>query len=71
MKSLTLHWLALFGAGLSLVAVDVAYRPLISVNGVPAAGVIGAALIVLVITSRLNRVFKVAWAERNGIRNEE
>jgi hypothetical protein len=51
MRNLTIHWFAMFGVGLSLVAVDVAHRPLISVNGVPAAGVIGAALIILVITS--------------------
>ena len=67
MRNLTIHWLALFGVGLSLVAVDVAYQPLIDVNGVPAAGVVGAALIVRVITSRLNWIFKIAWAERTEI----
>jgi hypothetical protein len=66
MRSLTIHWLALLSIGLSFIAVDVAYRPLIDVNGVPAVGVIGAALIVLVVTSRLNWVFKEAWTARQN-----
>jgi hypothetical protein len=67
MGNLTIRWLALFSIGLPFIAVDVAYRPLMDVNGVPAVAVIGAALIVLVMTTRLDWVFKEAWIARNGL----
>ena len=71
MKNLTIHWLVLLSVGLSLIAVDMAYRPLVDINGVPAISVIGAALIVLVVTSWLNWQFKKAWEERSRSDNDD
>ena len=67
MKRLELEiaWGALFSLGFFLVAIDVIANTLVSVGGVPALGVIGGALILLVFSSILNWLFKEAWNERN------
>lgn len=65
MSRLRAAWIWLFGVGTFLLAIDIAAEVLIRVNGVPALGVIGGALILLVFSSILNWIFKEAWNERN------
>jgi hypothetical protein len=64
MRNLQAAWATLFGLGVILVAIDTVSDSLLSIKGVPALGVIGAALILLVLTSMLNWMFKGAWNER-------
>lgn len=65
MNRLQTLWVVFFIAGIGLLALDLAARVLISISGVPAVGVLGGALILLVLSSVLNWRFKEAWAERN------
>ena len=65
MRSLQIAWAGLFGLGVIMVAIDAISAPLISVNNVPALGVIGAALILLVVSSILNWLFKDAREGRD------
>lgn len=65
MKRLRIAWGTLFSLGLFLIAIDVIANTLVRVSGVPALGVLGGALMLLVFTSILNWIFKIAWAERN------
>ena len=65
MSSLQIAWAGLFGLGVILVAIDAVSKTLIAVKGVPALSIIGAALILLVTTSILNWLFKIAWDERS------
>ena len=64
MKNLEIAWRTLFALGSFQTAVSVHANALVSVNGLPALGVIGAALLLLVFTSILNWIFKTAWNER-------
>lgn len=64
MRSLQNAWVALFITGASLVLLDTVAHVLIDIRGVPAIGVIGGALILLVFSSMLNWLFKEAWHER-------
>ena len=64
MRNLLTIWLVFFSAGAALVALDMASHVLISIKGVPAVGVLGGALILLVFSSMLNWLFKEAWEER-------
>ena len=64
MKNLLTIWLVFFSAGVALVALDMASHVLISIKGVPAVGVLGGALMLLVFSSTLNWLFKEAWEER-------
>ncbi len=57
-------WVWLSISGFILLALDLISHVLVSVKGVPALGVIGAALILLVLTSILNWLLKEAWEER-------
>ena len=63
MKRLRVAWGTLFSLGLFLIAIDVIADTLVRVSGAPALGVLGGALILLVCTSILNWIFKIAWAE--------
>ena len=65
MSSLKISWAGLFGLGVILVAIDAVSKTLIAIKGVPALGVIGAALILLVTTVILNWQFKTTWDERS------
>lgn len=65
MSSLKIAWAGLFGIGVILVAIDAVSKTLIAIKGVPALGIIGAALILLATTSILNWLFKIAWDERS------
>ena len=65
MSRLRAAWIWLFGVGMFLLAIDIAAEVLISVSGVPALGVIGGALILLVFSSILNWLFQEARNERN------
>ena len=56
-------WAALFFSGITLIFYDAFVQPLIEIKGVPALGVIGAALILLAVTSILSWIFKEAWEE--------
>ena len=56
-------WAALFFFGAALVFYDAFIQPLVEIRGVPALGVVGAALILLTVTSILNWTFKEAWEE--------
>ena len=64
MKNLEVAWGTLFAPASFLIAIAVHANDLVSVNGLPALGVIGAALLLLVFTSILNWIFKTAWNER-------
>ena len=50
-----------------MISLDYAAETVLEIGGIPAFGVIGAALILLVISSILNWIFKQAWAARNEI----
>ena len=65
MKNLRNIWLVFFFIGAALIGIDAISDTLFRINGFPALGVIGGALILLVLTSILNWIFKVAWKERN------
>ena len=69
MRQLQSAWVGLFITGVSLVLLDTVTHVLIDIRGVPAIGVIGGALILLVFSSMLNWLFKEAWHERN--RNDD
>ncbi len=64
MNTLRFTWFVLFIVGAVMIALDYAAQTLIEVGGIPAFGVIGAALILLVVSSMLNWLFKTAWEER-------
>ena len=65
MRKLRAAWGALFVLGSFLIALDVLANTLVSVSGLPAFGVIGGALVLLVCSSTLNWLFKTAWDERS------
>ena len=65
MKSLRIAWAALYFAGMAMIIVDLAFWLNDDVDGLPIVGVIGAAFMLLAITSMLNWVFKEAWEERS------
>ena len=64
MSRLRAAWIWLFGVGIFLLTIDIAAEVLISFRGVPALGVIGGALILLVFSSMLNWLFLEARNER-------
>ena len=66
MNNLYIAWGITYLLGIGLIAFDVIFLPLIEVRGIPAFSIIGAALVLLVFTSILNWIFKVAWAERRS-----
>ena len=65
MASLRIAWAALYFTGMVMVMVDLAFRSAYSVNGIPVVSALGAALVLLSLTSILNWLFKEAWEERN------
>lgn len=69
MRRLERAWAGLFITGISLVLLDTVTHVLIDIRGVPAIGVIGGALILLVFSSMLNWLFKEAWHEHR--RNDD
>ena len=73
MKNLKIAWAALYFVGLAMIIVDLAFLINNSVDGIPIVGAIGAAFILLSITSMLNWLFQEAWEERSrantGARN--
>ena len=71
MSRLFAAWIWLFGVGMFLLAIDIAAEVLISVRGVPALGVVGGALILLVFSSTLNWLFQEARDERNRNNQED
>ena len=64
MKQLIRVWVGLFCLGWLLILFD-HISEVTTIGGVPALTAIGAALVVMVITSLLNWLVKVAWAERS------
>ena len=66
MRNLQAAWVGLFFIGIILISADVVLSRLINIKGVPVVSVIGGALMLLVFTSILNWIFKVAWAERSN-----
>ena len=58
-------WATPVFSGVVLVFYDAFVQPLVEIKGVPALGVIGAALMLLAVTAILNWMFKEAWDERN------
>ena len=75
MRNLQIAWLSLLAVGVGLVYVDVLFRVLLDIQGIPALTAMGAALILLALTSMLNWVFKESWeehsrfAQQNGVDN--
>ena len=65
MKNLRDIWLVFFFIGAALIGIDAISDTLFTINGFPALGVVEGALILLVLTSILNWIFKVAWKKRN------
>ena len=66
MNNLYIAWVLTYLLGITLIAFDVIFLPLIEVRGIPAFSAIGAALVLLVFSSILNWIFKAAWAERSS-----
>ncbi len=64
MKNLLIVWLLLLFGGLWLMFIDMIYRTVLEINGVPALSTLGAALFLLALSSMLNWLFKEAWEER-------
>ena len=65
MRRLIATWVALYLTGAVLIFLDLAAQVLISINGVPAVGVLGGAMILMALSSALNWLFKAAWEERS------
>ena len=65
MRRLQAAWLGLLISGAVLVLMDLLSQVLIRINGVPAVGVLGGALILLALTSMMNWLSKEAWEQRN------
>ncbi|MDE2786098.1 MAG: hypothetical protein OXL37_05480 [Chloroflexota bacterium] len=66
MRYLQIAWLSLLSIGVGLVYVDVLYRVLLEIQGIPALIALGVALILLALTSMLNWLFKEAWEEHRS-----
>ena len=65
MRNLQIAWLSLLVAGVGLVYVDIIYRVLLEIQGIPALAALGVALILLALTSMVTWVFKEAWEEHS------
>ena len=65
MRNLQIAWLFLLVIGVGLVYVDILYRVLLEVQGIPVLATLWAALILLALTSMFNWLFKEAWEERS------
>lgn len=65
MKSLRIAWGALYFTGMLMIVFDLGLRSIYNVNSVPVISALGAAFVLLSITSMLNWTFKEAWAERS------
>ena len=64
MRRLMATWVALYLTGAVLIFLDLAAQVLISINGVPAVGLLGGAMILMALSSALSWLFKEAWEER-------
>ena len=71
MRRLQAAWLGLLLSGAVLVLMDLLSQVLIRINGVPAVGVLGGALILLALTSMMNWLSKEAWEQRNRPSGEQ
>ena len=71
MRRLQAAWLGLLISGAVLVLMDLLSQVLIRINGVPAVGVLGGALILLALTSMMNWLSKEAWEQRNRPSGEQ
>ena len=67
MKTLTRSWAALFFLGWALILIDAIAKEAAAIAGVPALTAIGAALVIMVITSWLTWRAKIAWEERTRV----
>lgn len=65
MKSLRIAWATLYFAGMMMIVFDLGLRSIYDVNSVPVISALGAAFVLLSITSMLNWTFKEAWEDRN------
>ena len=65
MASLKIAWATLYFTGMVMIMADVALRSAYSVSGIPVVSALGAALVLLSLTSVLNWLFKEAWEEQN------
>ena len=65
MRNLRFAWFALLLTGVASVYIDLLFRVLLEIQGVPALTALGIALVLLALTSMLNWTFKVAWEERS------
>ena len=71
MRRLQAAWLGLLISGAVLVLMDLVSQVLIRINGVPAVGVLGGALMLLALTSMMNWLSKEAWEQRNRPSGEQ
>ena len=70
MRNLRTAWAGFFAIGIFLIAADALANAVVSIRGVPALGVVGGAMVLLVFASVLNWIFKEAWEQRNRPSNE-
>ena len=70
MRNLRFAWFALLLTGVASVYIDILFRVLLEIQGVPALTALGIALVLLALTSMLNWTFKVAWEERSRAKPE-
>ena len=71
MRRLQAAWLGLLISGAVLILMDLLSQVLIRINGVPAIGVLGGALILLAPTSMMIWLSKEAWEQRNRPSSEQ
>ena len=71
MRNLQIAWLSLMVIGVGLLYVDVLYRVLLEIQGIPALTALGAAQILLALTSMLNWLFKESWEEHSHATSDE
>ena len=70
MRNLRFAWFALLLTGVASVYIDLLFRVLLEIQGVPALTALGIALVLLALTSMLNWTFKVAWEERSRAKSD-
>ena len=64
MRNLRIVWGILVMSGLMLIALGYVFETALHIGEVPGLAAVGAALLLLAITSMLNWVFKAAWEQR-------
>lgn len=65
MGQLLFAWAILIFTGAWLWLFDIVFQVVLEIRGIPALSALGAALMLLAVSSILNWLFKAAWEERS------